>query len=356
MKCLWMILLVASPLCLACAGKPPAETAATSALVALGPAELEPGEDADQTAPRAVADALEQAVEHGWRKLHLTVQCPLDDGPKRLEIFGSGAGIWDGKKQFTLSAGEVRQQLEILTEADFAGMAERYDVERKEDPEWLKSWPGATSPDGSRQRMALQVRCRITLELDGVVHQVVQTDRNNPSQEIQQLAARLYAVSAVPSKQGVGVDDVDDGLRKIARGELAVETLSLIAHRKPRRAEDGPGYLLRLTGGEASNRVFRPEEGYGETLALDLTADDLAPVLRQLAEQRVGELPINLYAEHYTSLSIEILNRRRQIQARRFDGMTWATHGERQTRFERVLDALDVLAQRVVEDGEPVAK
>ena len=51
-------------------------------------------------------------------------------------------------------------------------------------------------------------------------------------------------------------------------------------------------------------------------------------------------LPPNLYASMYTDLRVTVLSRSRDLQARRYAGVSRNTHGEPQKAFDRAIDAL----------------
>jgi hypothetical protein len=73
---------------------------------------------------------------------------------------------------------------------------------------------------------------------------------------------------------------------------------------------------------------------------------DAAALARLLREGAVSGLPINLYSEQLTDLVVRVLGHEKTIQARRFAGLSRATHGDAQARFDRLLEALDAWKQR----------
>lgn len=280
----------------------------------------------------AVAEALERALTTGWRELRVVDECRTDAGWTSVEVFGNGVAIWNGSSQFQLTPAEIRACLEAFREVGFAGMTEQLGLEEADS--------------------VLQVVCRVRLELDGVSKEVVQLQRGEQSAELRKLAERLLEISEEPARGGVTAADLDDGLAKIAAGELAAETLELMLHRKPADPE-AEGWLLRVEGLTASTRELRRGEGYDDPIVLELRPEELAELAGFLAEQKVGELPDNLYAEHYTDLVARVLSRRRSIQARQFAGLTPERHGELQKRFDRLFEELSELHRRVLEHGRP---
>ena len=304
--------------------------------------------NADETADRdsddTVAAAIERALAEGWQDLRILTDCIIDDGFESVEIFGSGVAIWGKNAQFTLTHDQIRQHLEALREADFAHFAGRYGG---------RATTGMELPVETGGKNVTRVTCRIELELDGVSKQVRQLHRGEQSPDLRRLAEEILDGCRESASSGTTAADLDDGLEKAAAGELAPETVDILFHHKPALGEDSEGWLLRLRGLEASSRTFRPGEGYTDVLLLELHPDDLADLLRQLAEQAPGELPINLYAEHYTDLKISVLDQRKSIQARQFADLTPTRHGEQQQRFDRIFGELQELHRRVMAAGRP---
>jgi hypothetical protein len=72
-----------------------------------------------------------------------------------------------------------------------------------------------------------------------------------------------------------------------------------------------------------------------------------------LAAAAPDDLPANLWARDYTDLTLRVLDHRRSLQARQFAGMTPTSKGEAQSRFDRIVAALENLHTDVLTDGEP---
>ncbi len=147
-----------------------------------------------------------------------------------------------------------------------------------------------------------------------------------------------------------------DGLKKVASGALAPETLGLLLHHKPEAAaiqRGEPAFLMRLRGERVSVRPYLGTEGYGDPMVLHLDREQIAGVANLLADNGLGALPANLYAEHYTDLTVDLLDQHAEIQARRFARMTHGSHGAAQTSFDRIYTGLAGLARQVLEEGTP---
>ena len=85
--------------------------------------------------------------------------------------------------------------------------------------------------------------------------------------------------------------------------------------------------------------------GYSPSVEIELTDTQFGNLVRQLAVRNVADMPINLYADNYVDLTIEVLNHRKSIQARRFAGIDTNTHGETQRDFEKLLKVVRELWQ-----------
>ncbi len=298
----------------------------------------------------ALSRAIQRAIDHGWRDLYLMSECHQESGFLAIEIFGNGVGIWNKQKQLTLSDGELRSILEVFQAVEFAKMPEVFGRGTSTAP---PKWQEALPSDPSGPRAATRIKCRVALRVDTEFKQVAQTTKGESSEPFQQLADRLFEICREPAKSGITAADLSDGLDKIASGELAPEVLQLTMNRKPDRDESEEGWLLRIRGPQAVTRSFVPRQGYGSPVRLRLDAEALSTLARLLADQDMADLPINLFAEHYTTVKLEVLNRKSQVEARRFGGMEPTQHGQQQERFDRVVSELGRLHRRVLAEGEP---
>ncbi len=317
-----------------------------------GPGAGPPPMDAPEASGAAatVRRALERALERGgrWQELRVETECLQDASLRHVEIFGSGTTIWNERRQITLEHGDLVAVLEAILRADFPSMHQLYG---KGDPEMQQ-------PDESGEGAAIRVICRVVLTLDGVTKQSAQRAQGPQSEELESLAEEIFALVSKPEQDGVTAEDLGDGLAKVADGRLAPEALRVLLHRKDEDVEAGTpeaprdaGYLLRLEGRRLRVSPFRQPGGYGDPVETELDADRLGELANLLADDRVGELPANLYAGHYADLVVEVLNREARVQARRFANLSPKTHGEKQERFERIEEALDALARRMLADS-----
>ena len=303
--------------------------------------------------PAPVATGLSQALSRAiddrseWSSLHLFVECAGDAGMRSAEVYGNGVGIWDYRQQFTLTPVEISSLLRALQEADFARFANIYGGRVQPDPRPTEEGAGS----------AIQVICRVVLSLAGERKQVAQRAKGEQSTELKQLAEELLAICETPGEAGTAATDLTDGLEKVSRGDLAPETFHLLLHHRPEKAHGetgGGGFLLRLSGPRVTSRGYNLAAGLlGPPLSLALTPTEVADLARELVSLNPAQLPLNLFGEDYTDLSVEVLDHKQSVQARRFAGMTPTTHGERQFDFALIYDALHRLHVRVQSEGAP---
>jgi hypothetical protein len=285
---------------------------------------------------RAMERAIEGAlVETGkpaaWDDLHLITECTDDDGFRQVEVFGNGVTIWNRARQYALDPGRVRTLLEALDRAEFAEMEPMYGQEELD--------------------AAMRVICRVVVTLDGVTKQSGQLAEGPQNRRLKGLARTLLDSAFEPTEVGVTADDLDDGLRKVADGTLAPEALHVILNRKPDAfalSRGEPGYILRVGGRRASVQRLTADHGYEDAVEHTLDDAELSSLATLLAAQRIGDLPTNLYAVHYTDLVVEVLDRDQRIQARQFANTTRSTHGEAQERFDRAFEGLSGLVLRIL--------
>jgi hypothetical protein len=299
--------------------------------------------------PAAVRAALRRAIAESGRRasLRVFVECSRDGRLPSVDAFGTGIGIWDGRRQFRLSPAEISSLLAAAEKVDFAGLKASYGGRDEFDE------PRGETPHHAPE---LKQTCRVRLSLDGLTKEVVQLEGGEQSPALRDLADSVFRICEEPARSGVEAKDLTDGLEKLSRGQLAPETFALMLHRKPELAApraEGGGFLLRISGRALQVRVYSRASGYGAPLSLDLGTAGLETLAAELAARHPDELPTNLYAPEYTDLSIEVLNRAVSVQARRFTGMTPSTHGERQADFDAIFAALRRLQERVVREGHP---
>lgn len=277
--------------------------------------------------------------------LELRVQCRDQAGMNSMRVWGDGLGVWQGRRQFHMTAEQVAAVLERLHLADFAGLAPLYGGPKQEDPR-----EHDRPDDGS----AILIVCRVRVSLAGQIKESAQRAKGEQSEELKTLADSLLAIGEKAAGNGIEAANLHDGLEKVGRGELDPRVFRLMLHRKPTAEEiedSGPGFLLRLEGQEATTHLHHPESGYGQKMVLILDVAAVRNLALVVAELDPAAMPVNLWAPVYTEVAIELLDHRNSVQARRFAGLEPTTHGDQQESFDALVRALVRLQDQVVAKG-----
>ena len=304
------------------------------------------------TPDKALSTALSRAVKDPsrWGSLHLLVACNEDVGMRSAEVYGSGVGIWESRRQFTLSSDKISELLQALDKLDFTNLDDVYGGRNKP----ISKAPKADTEDTGG---AIQVICRVVLSLDGHKKQVAQLGRGEQFEEFKELAKNLLNICEKSSHSGVTASDLSDGLKKISRGDLAPETFHVTLHRKPDDTDlalGSEGFLLRLSGPRVITRGYDDSAQFLDSRALTLSAAEMTQLASELTGLGIDQMPANLYATNYTDLNVGVLHHKKSVQARQFADMTATTHGERQQSFDLLYSTLEQLHTRVMSEGQPI--
>jgi len=311
--------------------------------------EAETTEESMASAEEAVTFGalLERSLaDPGLREsLDLLTECRGEAGMRTMGVWGDGLGVWQGRRQFSLAANEIVEVLERLQAADFVAFEPLYGGPKRQDP---------MKPDRTHDGSAILIVCRVRVSLDGYSKESVQRAKGEQSEELKSLAEGLLAIGEEAASNGVEAADLLDGLEKVGRGELDPRVFRVMLHRKPTAEEldeSGPGFLLRLEGQAVTTRRHDPQTGYGQEIALHLDASALRNLALILADLDLAAMPVNLWAPVYTEVTIEVLNHRRSVQARRFAGLEPTTHRDLQQSFNALVRILVRLQDEVAVEG-----
>ena len=268
--------------------------------------------------------ALDEALRRGsWQDLRIDTECETPEGFRAATVYSSGVGVWNRKRQLRLSQQEVVALLREFQAVRFPRLQETYGTGEEMDAD-------------------VELTCSVRLELDGAARRVVQLSRGERSRELERLAEHILEVAEEAGRAGPGAPSLTAGLDAIARGELAPELLTIHVLRRGEASGAAGGWRFRLE----DNRVSL-ERDREAPQSFRLEPAEVAALAGRLAAERPEDLPANLWAPDYTDLQIGVLDHARSIQARQFAGMTPATHGEQQQRFDRLWALLDGLRQRL---------
>ena len=272
--------------------------------------------------------------------LHLVAGCTRDSVWRSMEVFEHGVAIWGGERQFRLTATQIEGLLQQLLAADFASLPNRYG--------------GSPEPDRMQADSARSVVCSLSVAVAGAEKEVFQINRGEQSESFARLVNGLLDSCEEAAADGTAAESLEDGLEKVATGQLDPVTLGL--HFQQLNEAAGPGeasagFVLALRGLAVETRVRQLDEGYSDPTHLELIDDEVRRFAWQLAEREPTRFPKNLWAPDYRDLTIRVLNQKVSLVARPYLGVGPETHGELQQDFDATIGILESLRKRVLEEG-----
>jgi hypothetical protein len=277
--------------------------------------------------------------------VRITAERTTDDRQdQHVVIHGDGVAIWNNSIQFRVEKATIRQILAAFDAADFGTIPERSPkgkfLRRRAsiragnyEREAWETWESELERQSERETI------RRSKERKGIVDE--ELDKEPPLTTL--VDSIIEAVLPIVGKGGTTAESLEDGLKKVASGELAPETLSvtMLIRPEPGRSDDSRGFLLKIEDAIASRSEFRGEQlGFADAGRVKLKASQVRDLAARLASFHPGSLPINLYSPRYEEVTVSVLNRRNSIVARQFAGLTAAKHGEAQTRFDAMVSLL----------------
>jgi hypothetical protein len=259
--------------------------------------------------------------------------------------------LWNNTVQLHVDAATIRQMLASFDAANFETIPERSPkgkfLRRRAsiragnfEREAWETWEYELERHNEREII------RRSNERKGIVDE--QLDKEPPLTIL--VDSIIGTVMPLLEDGGITAASLDDGLKKIASGELAPETLSLtmLVRPEPGRDDGSGGFLFKIDGARASWSEFQGEQrGFAEARTMKLSASRVRELAAKLASFDPASLPVNLYSPKYEEVSISVLNRRNSIVARQFTGLTPAKHGEAQMRFDAMQSALASAAEEL---------
>lgn len=264
-------------------------------LVTLGPAA------AASTLRDVLAQALETRrvppdlfVHAGWKQDAVTY--------RTLDVWADGVGIQDDRVQFRLPDGALLVLVRDLLDSGFPGMDASSDA----------------MPD-----QGLRIRSRVRVRAGGEERDVFRTLRSGPSPELDRLVEGIASLCAQPASAGVTAASLEDALSKLRRGVVAPQALRLTFQQLEEKADEQgvrAGWMVRLAGRDLEVRTVRPGQGAGPVESRRISDREWRALTGRLRGARLGSTPAVLFSERYEDLSIAVLGRDKQVQARRFSG------------------------------------
>jgi hypothetical protein len=307
---------------------PPLLTVFLACMVVVAPTGQAGADDPPDTPADTVMRALAAARDGVVDGFRLRVDSSTDDGFRSVQVFDSGAGIWNGRVQIRLTP-EVRTAvLDALLASGFAGFEPRYG--------------GKPRPEGEA---ALRVIRRVVVEVGEVSKSSVQLADGARFEKLELLAESLLDLVAPLAAQGVTADSLADGLDKLAAGVLAPETLTLRFVELPPSDADQVGSILRVEDGAVTRRAYAPGKTLGEAESIDLSDEAFVAMVRAVSSARPASLPVNLWAPSYRELEVQVLQHRHAVIARPFSRLSPDDDAAARERFEELVATLQGLGE-----------
>lgn len=241
----------------------------------------------------------------------IEVEGQLDADLHRLNIYGRGIGIWNAESQFTLKSKEVVSAIDLLLKAKFCDMPDRFAFEEVDDERPM--------PVDDERPMPIKMIRAIKVTVGDLSKTVIQDNKGPRSEPFAKLTADLVALCRKPAESVLTASSLEDGLRKIADGLLAPETLTVTVNAPELRSlksQKGQGWQLTLQHSKLILHSVTLDHGVKKIGERALDAAEVQKLAHELLEADAFELPSNLNTAGYTQLSVAVLDQKMRTMAR----------------------------------------
>jgi len=298
-------------------------------LLVYGPIQAQEIDESDQqlATPEQLSAALGQALKTPGSPFHLQVNCNDQKGIRSFNLFPGGVTIWNGRSQVMVPVATQTALLKTLLEQGF--------------PKFEAIYGGKKRPGEA----AARITCRIGLELEPWQKSSEQRSGGDQSAQMTGLASALLDQVEAFAGAGVTPNSLQDGLDKLADGQLAPQSLRLRFLDLPTRSYVQPGTVLRLRGGKASRQTYSPGRNVGQLTWEPLDQEQFSKLVSALQAAQLDNLPGNLWSEDQLELEVQVLAFRKTILARPFTRLDRAALEPEQQRFESLLPVLRELGR-----------
>ncbi len=287
---------------------------------------------------------LERAVASPgeWSTVRIEADGRLADGVRKLTVYGRGIGIWNGERQFELGTTRTGAVLRLLVERKFADLPELLGGEEEEarDEAGIRERPLDPPPPGGKKAEAPRYLLRtLSVTVGDVTRTVIQEAQVPEAAPFEKLLADLVELCRKPAADGVGAPDLASGLRMVAEGKLAPETLAILVNAPQLRSlpsQEGQGWILDLRHGELSDATQTLGRGVVHRTHRRMSPEEIRELARKLLDAGAPSLPARIHTSGYTHLTIQVLNHKVSVMARTYAGTPDAAAKKAAARFARV--------------------
>ncbi|MFZ5785134.1 MAG: hypothetical protein ACOY3Y_01720 [Acidobacteriota bacterium] len=225
---------------------------------------------------------------------------------RRAKIWPNGVTIWNRERQFQLPEAGHRRILKMLADSAFLDI-----------PDSAGAWPGVKPP------AVKQWTRGITLTIGELSKYAGQSNKGAQSEAYTKLVRSILAIIEPHAAKGVTAASLQEGVAKLAGGELAAEAFSLMVSspQLPELGEKQPaGWLARVDGRVLIARPHSVRDGFGPEEKRPLTDEEWKALLSVVAGAHPEAWPASLNVPGYTDLAVTVLNHSVSTQARSFSG------------------------------------
>jgi hypothetical protein len=274
--------------------------------------------------PEALTAAIQHCVDTVGSPFHLQVNCISQEGIRSLEIFPNSIAIWGGRIQISLPELSRVTLLKTLLILEF--------------PKLEPSYGGRQRPENAEA--GFRISCRIHLKIDEMEKSSVQQADGEQSPQLNHLAAELLNQVEPLADGGVSAIDLNDGLNKLAWGELAPQSFKLRFTDLSPENNTKPGSILRIAGGKISRQTYSPGSTLGAQLWTPLKQEAYQELISALQIADPVGFPVNLWSERMLELEIQVLQHKKTVLARSFSRLNANDEGPAQQRFDSLIQIL----------------
>lgn len=274
--------------------------------------------------PEALTAAIQQGIDTAGSPFYLQVHCINQEGIRSLEIFPNGIAIWGGRIQISLSESSRVTLLKTLLISEFSQLK--------------PSYGGRQRPEKSEA--GFRISCRLHLKIDEMEKSSVQQADGEQSPQLNHLAAELLNQVKPLADGGVSAIDLNDGLNKLATGELAPQSFKLRFTDLSPENNTKPGSILRIAGGKISRQAYSPGSTLGAQLWTPLKQEAYQELISALQIADPVGFPVNLWSERMLELEIQVLQHKKTVLARSFSRLNANDKGPAQQRFDSLIQIL----------------
>jgi hypothetical protein len=286
---------------------------AVGATAIAGPAEEAPAEDLAR---------MEMQLGHRGGALGELSPCSL-------QLYGTGVGIWQGEKQFSLKPEEMHQILSTFREARFSALPATLGQPEGD--------PRSARPGGASSRISVTVGT--------APRTVTQLSGGEQSPEFLRLAKALrQACEAAVKKNGKGCKDLDQGLKQVAEAKLSPEVFSgqLLTYRMGEGNAGSSGWQLVWSGGElVASRVVK-----GATTdehRRRATPEEIKALAEAFREAGFERLPPHVYHTATVLLNAAVLNHSNGLQAHPLDAYKQKATPQEEKRLSNLVERVQAV-------------